>query len=51
LDEFGPLVPRTFPPARGWSRSGHRIKAPLEYGRGDAKVWVYARCAYAMGRR
>src|SRR5262249_43909995 len=31
----------TFPPAPGWSPDGHRIKAPLEYGRGDEKVWVY----------
>lgn len=24
-----------------WSPNGHRIKAPLEYGRGPEKVWVY----------
>ena len=41
LDELGPVVPRTFPPAPGWSPSGHRIKAPLDYGRGQEKVWVY----------
>ena len=35
------MIPRCFPPAPGWSPSGHRIKAPLEYGRGDQKVWVY----------
>jgi hypothetical protein len=35
------VIPRTFPPAPGWSADGHRIKAPLEYGRGDEKVWVY----------
>jgi hypothetical protein len=40
-DELGPLVPRTFPPAPGWSPSGHRIKAPMEDGRGDEQVWVY----------
>src|SRR5262249_3327254 len=34
-------VPRTFPPAPGWSASGHRIQAPMDYGRGDEKVWVY----------
>ena len=33
-DELGPVVPRTFPPARGWSADGHRIKALLDYGRG-----------------
>ncbi len=35
------MTPRTFPPAPGWARDGHRIKAPLEYGRGPEKVWVY----------
>jgi hypothetical protein len=29
------------PPAPGWSLGGHRIKAPLEYGRGPEKVWVF----------
>ena len=41
VDELGPVTPRTFPPAAGWSRDGHRIKAPLEYRRGLEKVWVY----------
>lgn len=35
------MVPRTFPPAPGWSGDGHRIKAPLEYSRGPEKTWVY----------
>ena len=35
------MTPRTFPPAPGWSADGHRIKAPLEYSRGDDKAWVY----------
>jgi DDE superfamily endonuclease len=34
-------VPRTFPPAAGWSPNGHRIKAPLDYERGPEKTWVY----------
>ncbi len=34
-------MPRTFPPAPGWSPTGHRIKAPLDYGRGPEKTWVY----------
>ena len=42
LDELGPVTPRAFPPAPGWSPDGHRIKAPLEYGRGRDKVWVYS---------
>src|SRR5436190_12420073 len=40
-DELGPVVPRTFPPAPGWSPTGHRIKAPLDYSRGPEKTWVY----------
>jgi DDE superfamily endonuclease len=40
-DELGPVSPRTFPPAPGWSADGHRIKAPLEYSRGPDKAWVY----------
>lgn len=35
------MIPRSFPPAAGWSADGHRIKAPLEYSRGMEKVWVY----------
>jgi DDE superfamily endonuclease len=41
VDELGPISPRTFAPAPGWSRDGQRIKAPLEYSRGCDKVWVY----------
>ncbi|MBA3703021.1 MAG: IS630 family transposase [Rubrobacteraceae bacterium] len=41
VDELGPVTPRAFPPAPGWSRDGHRIKAPLEYSRGPDKVWVF----------
>src|SRR5260370_37605900 len=40
VDELGPVTPRTFPPAPGWSSDGHRIKAPLEYSRGSDKAWV-----------
>jgi hypothetical protein len=40
-DELGPVIPRTFPPAPGWSPGGHRVKAPLEYSRGPEKTWVY----------
>jgi hypothetical protein len=38
---LGPVTPRFFPPAPGWSPDGHRIKAPLEYGRGPDKAWVF----------
>jgi len=41
LDELGPVSPRTYSPAPGWSPDGHRIKAPLEYSRGPERVWVY----------
>ena len=40
-DELGPVTPRTFAPAPGWSVDGHRIKAPLEYSRGPEKTWVH----------
>ena len=40
-DELGPVIPRTFAPAPGWSPNGHRIKAELDYGRGPEKTWVY----------
>jgi hypothetical protein len=35
------VIPRSFPPAPGWSADGHRIKAPLDYSRGPEKTWVY----------
>jgi hypothetical protein len=38
---LGPVTPRNFPPAPGWSLDGHRIKVPLNYDRGPPKVWVY----------
>lgn len=41
VDELGPVTPRTFPPAPGWSPDGHRVKVPLEYSRGPEQVWVY----------
>jgi DDE superfamily endonuclease len=48
-DELGPVIPRTFPPAPGWSPGGHRIKAPLEYSRGPEKTWVYGGLRVADG--
>ncbi len=41
VDALGPVIPRTFPPAPGWSPTGHRPHAPLEYSRGPEQVWVY----------
>ena len=43
------MIPRTFPPAPGWSPGGHRIKAPLEYSRGPEKTWVYGGLRVADG--
>jgi transposase len=40
-DELGPVTPRLHAPPPGWSPDGHRIKAPLEYCRGEDKVWFY----------
>lgn len=39
-DERGPGVSRTFDPAPGWSTDGHRLKAPLDDGRGPENPWV-----------
>jgi hypothetical protein len=41
VDELGPVTPRNFPPAPGWSVDGHHIKVPLDYERGPDKVWIY----------
>jgi transposase len=49
-DELGPVLPRTFPPAPGWSADGHRVKAPLEYSRGVEKTWVYGGLRVADGQ-
>ncbi|MEU2832212.1 transposase [Streptomyces lavendulae] len=35
------MIPRTFPPAPGWSADGRRIKSELDYGRRPEKTWVY----------
>jgi hypothetical protein len=50
VDELGPVSPRSFPPPPGWSRDGHRIKAPLEYSRGSDKLWVYGGLCVADGQ-
>jgi hypothetical protein len=50
VDELGPVIPRTFAPAPGWSPDGHRVKAPLEYSRGPEKVWVYGALRVRDGR-
>ncbi len=50
-DELGPVIPRTFPPAPGWSPGGHRIKAPLEYSCGPRRPGSTAGCASLTGRR
>jgi hypothetical protein len=49
-DELGPIVPRTFEPAPGWTSDGRRVKAPLEYSRGPEKTWVYGGLRIADGQ-
>ena len=49
-DELGSVIPRTFAPAPGWSADGHRIKAPLDYSRGEEKVWVYGALRVCDGK-
>ena len=50
VDELGPVTPRFFPPAPGWSPDGHRIKVPLEYGRGPDKAWVFGALRVGDGK-
>jgi hypothetical protein len=50
VDELGPITPRFFPPAPGWSPDGHRIKEPLEYSRGRDKVWVFGALRVEEGK-
>jgi transposase len=50
VDELGPITPRFFPPAPGWSPDGHRIKAPLEYGRGPDKAWIFGALRVGDGK-
>jgi hypothetical protein len=49
-DELGPVIPRSFPPAPGWTADGHRVKAPLDYGRGPEKTWVYGALRVTDGK-
>ncbi|WP_427017418.1 hypothetical protein ACQCSX_01920 [Pseudarthrobacter sp. P1] len=44
------MIPRTFPPAPGWSADGHRIKSDLDHGRGPEKTWVYGALRPVDGR-
>ena len=48
--KLGPVVPRTFDPAAGWSPNGHRIKAPLDYERGPESCNLTERYGCAMGK-
>ena len=50
-DELGPVIPRSFPPAPGWTLDGHRVKAPLEYSRGPEKTWVYGALRVGDGQQ
>jgi hypothetical protein len=50
-DELGPVIPRSFPPAPGWSADGHRVKALLDYGRGPEKTWVYGALRVGDGQQ
>jgi hypothetical protein len=49
-DELGPVIPRSFPPAPGWTMDGHRVKAPLDYSRGPEKTWVYGALRVTDGK-
>ena len=49
-DELVSVVPRTFAPAPGWSPTGHRIKALLDYRRGPEKTWVFGTLRVCDGK-
>jgi hypothetical protein len=49
-DELGPVLPRSFPPGPGWSADGHRVKAPLDDGRGPEKTWGYGALGVGDGQ-
>ena len=49
-DELGPVIPRTFPPALGWSGGGHRVKTPPGYSRGPEKTWACGGLRVADGQ-
>lgn len=50
-DELGPVIPRSFPPAPGWTVDGHWVKAELAYGRGPEKTWCSVPCTLVMAMR
>jgi transposase len=49
-DELGPVIPRSFPPAPGWTADGHRVKVLLDYSRGPEKTWVYGALRVSDGK-
>lgn len=50
VDELGPVTPRNFPPAPGWSPNGQRSKIPLDDARGPEKTWVYGALCVRNGQ-
>ena len=50
VDELGPVTPRNFPPAPGWSADGQRITIPLDYERGPDTGWLDGALAVQDGQ-
>jgi hypothetical protein len=45
------VIPRSFPPAPGWTADGHRVKALLDYGRGRSRTWGYGALRLGDGQQ
>lgn len=44
------MIPRTCPPAPGWSPGGQRIKNEVDYGQGPERIWPYGALSPATGQ-
>src|SRR4029453_18530174 len=45
-----PGHPAQLPAPPGWTADGHRVKAPLDYGRGPEKTWGHGALRVADGQ-
>ena len=49
-DELGPVVPRTFPPAPGWSADGHRVRRHWTTAAGRRRPGCMAGCVWPRAK-
>jgi DDE superfamily endonuclease len=50
-DQLGPVVPRSFPPAPGWTADGHRVKPRWTLAAGRSRTWAYGALRVADGQQ